>query len=32
MIGIGLVDANWPSRFSRELGERLQRLLDDPDG
>jgi len=32
MIGIGLVDATWPSRFSRELGERLQRLLDDPDG
>lgn len=32
MIGVGLVDATWPARFSPPLGERLQQLLDDPDG
>ena len=32
MIGVGLIDATWPVRFSAPLGERLQRLLDDPDG
>ncbi len=32
MIGIGLIDQPWPSRFENELGRRLQRLLDDPDG
>lgn len=32
MIGIGLIDATWPSRFLPELGQRLQELLDDPDG
>jgi len=32
MIGVGLIDANWLSRFSPELGERLQDLLDTPDG
>jgi len=32
MIQVGLLDQSWPSRFEPELGERLQTLLDDPDG
>jgi hypothetical protein len=32
MIGVGLIDASWPARFEPSLGERLQTLLDDPDG
>jgi hypothetical protein len=32
MISIGLIDTTWPSRFSPVLRERLQELLDDPDG
>ena len=32
LIGIGLIDATWPSRFPDELGGQLQQLLDDPDG
>jgi Uncharacterised nucleotidyltransferase len=32
MIGVGLIDATWPARFPAPLGERLQRLLDDPNG
>ena len=32
LIGIELIDASWPARFPPELGSRLQRLLDDPDG
>lgn len=32
MIEVGLLDATWPSRLPAELGERLQTLLDDPDG
>lgn len=32
MIGVGLVDAAWPARLPAELGERLQHLLDTPDG
>ena len=32
MIGVGLIDETWPSRFIPELAERLQGLLDDPDG
>jgi hypothetical protein len=31
MIEVGLIDGSWPIRFSEELGERLQQLLDDPD-
>jgi hypothetical protein len=31
MINVGLIDDTWPSRFSGELGERLQSLLDNPD-
>jgi len=32
MIGIELIDEKWPAKYPRELGERLQQLLDDPDG
>jgi hypothetical protein len=32
MIGVGLIDATWPGRFPPRLRERLQQLLDDPNG
>jgi hypothetical protein len=32
LIGVNLLDATWPSRFPAPLGDRLQRLLDDPNG
>ena len=32
MISIGLIDTTWPNRFQTELGNRLQTLLDDPNG
>ena len=32
MIGVGLLDATWPARLPVPLGDRLQRLLDDPNG
>jgi len=32
IIGVGLIDATWPARFPPPLGERLQALLDDPNG
>jgi len=32
MIGVGLIDASWPRRFESSLGERLQQVLDDPEG
>lgn len=32
MIDVGLIDSTWPARYSAELGQRLQQLLDDPDG
>lgn len=32
MIDVGLIDATWPARLPPPLGERLQALLDDPDG
>lgn len=32
MIELDLVDATWPTRFAGELANRLQQLLDDPDG
>lgn len=31
-IETGLIDATWPARFPPELGERLQHLLDTPEG
>jgi len=32
MIQIGLIDSTWPERFAKNLGDRLQVLLDDPEG
>ena len=32
MIQVGLIDATWPVRLPPPLGERLQSLLDNPDG
>ena len=32
LIGVGLIDATWPTRFPAPLAERLQELLDNPDG
>jgi len=32
LIDVGLVDATWPARFAPPLAERLQELLDTPDG
>ncbi len=32
LIQVGLIDAAWPDRFPPQLGQRLQALLDDPDG
>jgi len=32
MIDVGLIDESWRDRFSPEFGDRLQKLLDDPDG
>lgn len=32
MIGVGLIDATWPADYEPPLGERLQTLIDDPDG
>ncbi len=32
LASVGLVDATWPGQFPQVLGERLQRILDDPEG
>jgi hypothetical protein len=32
MIGVGLLDATWPTRLPPALAARLQQLLDHPDG
>lgn len=32
MIGVGLIDSTWPARFPPPLGDRLQQLLDNPNG
>jgi hypothetical protein len=32
MIGVGLIDSTWPARLRPPLAERLQQLLDNPDG
>lgn len=32
LIDVGLVDDTWPARFPPVLAERLQQLLDDPEG
>ncbi|HEY2761255.1 MAG TPA: hypothetical protein VGI75_10940 [Pirellulales bacterium] len=31
MIDVGLIDANWPMRFPKQLASRLQELLDHPE-
>lgn len=32
MVTVGLIDSNWPGRYPPSLGQRLQDLLDDPEG
>ena len=32
MLEVGLIDASWKSRFSPELADRLQQLIDTPEG
>jgi hypothetical protein len=32
MIGVGLLHATWPTRFPAQLADRLQQLLDNPNG
>jgi hypothetical protein len=32
LIGVGIVDATWAAKFPPPLGERLQSLLDNPEG
>jgi hypothetical protein len=32
LTSVGLLDESWPARFSPLLGQRLQRILDDPEG
>lgn len=32
LIGVGLISKSWPARFPPPLAERLQTLLDDPEG
>ncbi len=32
LIGVGQIDATWPARFPPPLNERLQQLVDNPDG
>ncbi len=32
LIGVGLVDADWVTRMPASLGDRLQTVLDDPEG
>lgn len=32
LVNVGLLDATWPARLPSLLGDRLQQLLDDPNG
>jgi hypothetical protein len=32
LIEVGLVDKTWPQRLPKELGDRLQQILDTPEG
>ncbi len=32
MLEVGLIDGTWPGRFDPPLRDRLQQLVDDPDG
>lgn len=32
LISVGLIDDSWPAKLPPNMGEKLQQLLDDPDG
>lgn len=32
LIGVGLIDESWPRKFPPELANRLQQLIDNPEG
>ncbi len=32
LLDVGLIDQTWTARYPPELADRLQALLDDPDG
>lgn len=32
LLAVGLIDADWPRQFPPELAQRLQIILDDPEG
>jgi hypothetical protein len=32
MLDVGLIDVSWKSRLPKELAERLQQLIDTPEG
>jgi len=32
LIGVGLVDAQWPAKLPQVLADRLRQLLDNPEG
>ncbi len=32
LLAVGLIDASWVSRYPPELAQRLQSLIDDPNG
>jgi hypothetical protein len=32
LASVGLINGDWPARFPKLLGERLQQILDDPEG
>ena len=32
MLSLGMIDASWLDRYPEPLRQRLQQLLDDPDG
>jgi hypothetical protein len=32
LIGVGLIDRSWPARMPPLLAQRLQAILDTPDG
>ena len=32
LIGVGLIDADWPAQLPPPFNERLQQLLDNPNG
>lgn len=32
LVGVGLIDQSWTARYAGVLGQRLQSILDTPDG